>query len=64
MIDSPYVKGVYNFISSNYRNYDFHISTGTTSDEIETILISIQVLVETYCSYLLSIVSSNSSELL
>jgi len=38
VIDSPYVKGVYDFISSNYQKYDFHISTGTPSDEIETIL--------------------------
>ena len=38
VIDSPYVKGVYDFISSNYQNYDFHISTGTPSGEIETIL--------------------------
>ena len=38
VIDSPYVTGVYDFISSNYKNYDFHISTGTPSDEIETIL--------------------------
>jgi len=38
VIDSPYVKGVYGFISSNYRNFDFHISTGTPSDEIETII--------------------------
>ena len=38
VIDSPYVTGVYDFISSNYQNYDFHISTGTPSGEIETIL--------------------------
>lgn len=38
VIDSPYVTGVYDFISSNYQNYDFHISTGTPTDEIETIL--------------------------
>ena len=38
VIDSPYVTGVYDFISSNYLDYDFHISTGTPSDEIETIL--------------------------
>ena len=38
VIDSPYVTGVYDFISSNHKNYDFHISTGTPSDEIETIL--------------------------
>jgi phosphoglycolate phosphatase-like HAD superfamily hydrolase len=38
VIDSPYVTGVFDFISSNYQNYDFHISTGTPTDEIETIL--------------------------
>lgn len=38
VIDSPYVKGVYDFITSNYRKYDFHISTGTPTTEIETIL--------------------------
>ena len=38
VIDSPYVKGAYGFISSNYQRYDFHISTGTPTEEIETIL--------------------------
>ncbi|TVZ55497.1 phosphoglycolate phosphatase-like HAD superfamily hydrolase [Lutibacter sp. Hel_I_33_5] len=38
VIDSPYVVGVYDFITSNYQKYDFHISTGTPSDEIEVIL--------------------------
>ena len=38
VIDSPYVKGVYDFISSNYQKYDFHISTGTPIDEIKIIL--------------------------
>ena len=38
VIDSPYVTGVLDFISSNYQNYDFHISTGTPTGEIETIL--------------------------
>jgi phosphoglycolate phosphatase-like HAD superfamily hydrolase len=38
VIDSPYVKGVVDFITSNFCKYDFHISTGTPTDEIETIL--------------------------
>lgn len=38
VIDSTYVTGVYDFISSNYQKYDFYISTGTPTDEIETIL--------------------------
>ncbi|MDC0553784.1 HAD hydrolase-like protein [Flavobacteriaceae bacterium] len=38
VIDSPYVTGVYDFISFNYQKYDFHISTGTPTGEIETIL--------------------------
>ena len=38
VIDSPYVKGVYDFISLNYQKYDFHISTGTPIDEIKIIL--------------------------
>jgi phosphoglycolate phosphatase-like HAD superfamily hydrolase len=38
VIDSPYVMGAYDFISSNYQNYDFHVSTGTPTIEIETIL--------------------------
>tara|TARA_B110000503_G_C7128643_1_gene405827 strand:- start:1104 stop:1748 length:645 start_codon:yes stop_codon:yes gene_type:complete len=38
VIDSSYVTGVYDFISSNYQKYDFHISTGTPTGEIETIL--------------------------
>ena len=36
--DSPYVEGAYNFISSNYQKYNFYISTGTPTDEIEIIL--------------------------
>ena len=38
VIDSPYVNGVYDFIISNYRKYNFYISTGTPTPEIETIL--------------------------
>ena len=38
VIDSTYVTGVYDFISSNYQKYDFYISTGTPTGEIETIL--------------------------
>ena len=38
VIDSPYVIGAYDFISSNYKKYDFHVSTGTPTTEIETIL--------------------------
>ena len=38
VIDSPYVKGAYDFIISNYQKYDFHISTGTPTNEIEITL--------------------------
>ena len=38
VIDSPYVKGVEAFISSNYLKYDFYISTGTPKNEIDVIL--------------------------
>jgi phosphoglycolate phosphatase-like HAD superfamily hydrolase len=38
VIDSPYVKGAFEFISSNYKKYDFFISTGTPTSEIEIIL--------------------------
>ena len=38
VINSPYVEGVYDFISSNHQKYDFHISTGTPTEEIEIIL--------------------------
>ena len=38
VIDSPYVIGVYDFIYSHYQKFDFHISTGTPTAEIETIL--------------------------
>ena len=38
VIDSPYVKGAHDFISSHYDKYQFYISTGTPSNEIEIIL--------------------------
>lgn len=38
VIDSPYVTGVFEFISSNYKEIDFYISTGTPTEEIELIL--------------------------
>jgi len=38
VIESPYVIGAYDFISSNFLKYDFYISTGTPYNEIETIL--------------------------
>ena len=38
VINSPYVNGAINFISRNYKKYDFYISTGTPKNEIEIIL--------------------------
>tara|TARA_Y100000766_G_C18879787_1_gene592789 strand:- start:795 stop:1448 length:654 start_codon:yes stop_codon:yes gene_type:complete len=38
VIDSKYVKGVYDFISLNYKKYNFFISTGTPKVEIDIIL--------------------------
>jgi len=38
VVEAPYVNGAYDFISKNYRNYDFYISTGTPIGEIITIL--------------------------
>ena len=38
VIESPYVIGAYDFITSNYKKFDLHISTGTPTTEIETIL--------------------------
>jgi phosphoglycolate phosphatase-like HAD superfamily hydrolase len=38
VIDSPYVPGAYEFLASNQGRYDLFISTGTPTDEIETIL--------------------------
>jgi phosphoglycolate phosphatase-like HAD superfamily hydrolase len=38
VIDSPFVKGAYDFIVSNHEKYDFFISTGTPTEEIKIIL--------------------------
>jgi len=38
VVESPYVAGAYEFISTYHQRYDFHISTGTPTDEIEIIL--------------------------
>ena len=38
VVDAPYVQGAYEFLSSNYKKYDFYISTGTPTEEIEIIL--------------------------
>ena len=38
VIDSPYVQGAYEFLSSKYNWYEFFISTGTPTEEIKTIL--------------------------
>ena len=38
VVESPYVAGVYEFISANYQKYDFFISTGTPANEMEIIL--------------------------
>ena len=38
VINSPYVMGAFDFISSNCQKYDLHVSTGTPTTEIETIL--------------------------
>jgi HAD superfamily hydrolase (TIGR01549 family) len=38
VVDSPYVEGSKEFISANYKKYDFYISTGTPTSEIEIIL--------------------------
>ena len=38
VVESPYVTGAYEFISSNYHKYKFFISTGTPTEEIEIIL--------------------------
>jgi HAD superfamily hydrolase (TIGR01549 family) len=43
VIESPYVKGAYEFISSNHKKYNFFISTGTPTDEIEKTLIKKQI---------------------
>jgi phosphoglycolate phosphatase-like HAD superfamily hydrolase len=38
VVDSPYVTGVFEFLDANYEAYDFFISTGTPTGEIEMIL--------------------------
>ncbi len=38
VVDSPYVPGAYEFLSENYNKYNFYISTGTPTSEIEIIL--------------------------
>lgn len=38
VIEAPFVKGAYEFLSSNYKKYDFFISTGTPLEEIRIIL--------------------------
>lgn len=38
VIDSPFVNGSYEFISSNYLNFAFYICTGTPTSEMEIIL--------------------------
>ncbi len=38
VIDSPYVPGAYEFLLKNHKNYNFFISTGTPTQEIEKIL--------------------------
>lgn len=40
VIDSPFVRGAFEFISNNYTYYDFFISTATPTEEIESILLS------------------------
>ena len=37
VIDAPYVKGAYEFISGNYKKYDLYISSGTPQNEIREI---------------------------
>ena len=38
VMDAPYIIGAYEFLSSNYQKYDFYISTGTPTEEINLIL--------------------------
>ena len=38
VIESPYVKGAFEFLVKNYKKYDYYISTGTPTEEIEKIL--------------------------
>lgn len=37
VVESPYVKGAYEFISGNYKKYDLFISSGTPQNEIREI---------------------------
>ena len=37
VVEAPYVKGSYEFISNNYSNYDFYVSSGTPENEIREI---------------------------
>lgn len=38
IIEAPYVRGAFEYLSSNYTKFDFFISTGTPTEEIKTIL--------------------------
>ena len=38
IIEAPYVAGAFEYLSTNYKNYDFFISTGTPTEEINIIL--------------------------
>lgn len=38
VIESPYVPGAYEFLLNNHKKFDFFISTGTPTGEIENIL--------------------------
>jgi len=38
IVEAPYVKGAYEYLSTNYRRFNFFISTGTPTDEIKIIL--------------------------
>jgi len=38
VIIAPYIEGAFEFISNNYKRYDFFISTATPTDEIKKIL--------------------------
>lgn len=38
VVDSPFVDGAKEFLELNYKKYDFYISTGTPTEEIEIIL--------------------------
>lgn len=37
VVEAPYVVGTYEFISNDYKNYDFYISSGTPQKEINKI---------------------------